>query len=268
MRGSVLKKNERKALSLGLLMCLGACGIFGIIALFPKVDRHGMQELRVAFTHIGGANKGMSVCLAGKSIGCVTAIHNIIDKGLADSQDQIYAYELVLKIDSSVSIREGDQIVLYSPKLISEPIINIIPSKFRESTPCLTASHLAFGNNIDPVEKIIHFVDRADQAITSLHQGCSQTLARISDLLDHSEQVSVVQKTLDVLASVQEGANRLSDLLNAKHSEEIGQLLEDAKEVTSFMRDYGLLYQYNSQWKRAQKFQDKMKIPQEIVVSK
>lgn len=258
-----MKKSERKSLYLGLLICLGVCGVFGVTVLFPKEEHNGKQELHVAFTHIGGANKGMNVCLAGKSIGCVSAIHNIMDQGIVDAQNQLYAYKLVLKIDSNLSIHEGDQIVLYSPKLISEPIVNIIPSPSRSETPCLTSSQLAYGSNIDPIEKVIHFIDRADQAITALHGECSQVVNQISVLLNNTEQVSIVQKTIDVLSSIQEGADRLANLLDTKRSDEMGQLLGDFKEVASFMRDYGLFYQYNSQWKKAQKFQDKAKVSQD-----
>lgn len=252
-----MKKSDRNALYLGLLICAGIIGMFAVTIFYPKEENKGKQVLRVAFTHIGEANKGTNVCLAGKVIGTVSSIHNIIDQCLVDDQDRLYCYELVLKVDSNVVVYEGDRIVMHSPKLITEPIINIIPSKMRMNTPRLTSLHLAFGDSVDPLNKIMDFIDQTERTINHMHNEISQFIRHISVLLKNEDQVSVVPITLEILSSIQKGADQISLLLD--RSEQIDRLLADCGEVAAFMKDYGLLYQHNNRWKRAQKFHDKQK---------
>ncbi|SYX09094.1 virulence factor Mce family protein,mce related protein [Chlamydia poikilotherma] len=254
-----MSKEDRKSIFFGLFLCVGILGLFSVMLFTPKSRGDGKQEIHVAFTHLSGVSKGMNVCLAGKIIGSVAFVQNIMDRGISGKSGELYCYELVLKIDSGVSLYKDDTFAMYSPKIIGESIINIIPGKIRGESNRLYAQDLVCGHNIDPIEKLIQFVDKADKALGKLEAETVNLYSKISALLDEEKDSSLVKQARLATESICKSANRLADCLDSTRIGRIDELMEDCKDITATVKDYGLLYQYNSQWKKQQRAKDKKK---------
>ncbi|WP_375793193.1 MlaD family protein [Chlamydia sp. 12-01] len=252
-----MSKEDRKSIFFGLFLCVGILGLFSVMLFTPKSRGDGKQEIHVAFTHLSGVSKGMNVCLAGKIIGSVASVQNIMDKGISGQSGELYCYELVLKIDSGISLYKEDTFAMYSPKIIGESIVNIIPGKTRDENNRLYAHDLVYGNNIDPIEKLIQFVDKADKALEKLETGTENIYSKLSTLLDAEKDASLVKQARLAIESIHKSANRLADCLDNERIDRIDGLMGDCKDIASTVKDYGLLYQYNSQWKKQQRAKDK-----------
>ena len=100
-----------------------------ILFLKPSVG-DGKQTLYVRFANINQINIGTRVLFAGKPVGEVVAIQEIHDarkKPLSDVLGEIYYYQLVLKIDSSIRVYDTDEITIQTLGLLGEKSIAIIP---------------------------------------------------------------------------------------------------------------------------------------------
>lgn len=246
-------KKDRKPLFLGWLMCAGVLGFLAITVFFPKAHGDGKQEIHVAFPVAGGAERGMNVCLAGRVIGSVAAIHNIIDEEKEDPKGQLCCYKLVLKIDSNIPIYKGDVIAMYSPKLIGEPIVNIFPSKSRKDSERISSQDIVFGQNIDPLDKLMHCLDKADKAVSALKDEVHEVSLKISHVLGAHKELPVMSHVQRAAESIENCASRFSECLNASRIEKIDKFLNECHDVAFTVRNYGLLYQYSQKWKRRQK---------------
>ncbi|BAE81149.1 hypothetical protein [Chlamydia felis Fe/C-56] len=258
-----MSREDRKAIFFGLFLCIGILGLFSIMLFTPKSRGNGKQEIHVAFTHISGVSKGMNVCLAGKVVGSVASVHNIMDKGIVGDSGQLYCYELVLKIDSGISLYKDDTFAMYSPKIIGESIVNIIPGRIRDENNRLYAQDLVYGNNIDPIEKLVQCVDRADKVLGKLEEETSNVYSKLLTLLDEEKDASLVKQARLATESIHKSADRLSECLGKGRVERIDGLMNDCRDIASNVKNYGLLYQYNSRWKKQQKAKDKKKLSEE-----
>ncbi|AAP05368.1 MlaD family protein [Chlamydia caviae] len=252
-----MSKEDHKSIFFGLFLCAGILGLFSVMLFTPKSRGDGKQEIHVAFTHLSGVSKGMNVCLAGKIVGSVASVQNIMDRGICGKSGELYCYELVLKIDSGISLYKEDTFAMYSPKIIGESIVNIIPGKIRDESHRLYAQDLVCGQNIDPIEKLIQFVDRADKALEKLEAETTHLYAKIATLLDEEKDTSLVKQARLATESIHKSADRLADCLDSVRVERIDGLMEDCKDITSAVKDYGLLYQYSSRWKKQRRAKDK-----------
>ncbi|WP_348662704.1 MlaD family protein [Chlamydia vaughanii] len=254
-----MSKEDRKSLFFGFFLCAGVLGLISVMLFSPKSRGDGKQEIHVAFTHLSGVSKGMNVCLAGKFIGSVSAVQNIMDKGICGEAGQLYCYELILKVDSGVSLYKDDVFAMYSPKIIGESIVNIIPGKSRIEKNRLCSEDLVYGSNIDPIEKLIQFVDKADKAISKLEAEAVNVYSKISALLDDEKDSSLLKQMRVTTESIHKSADKLTDCFDSERVERIDRLMEECRDIATTVKDYGLLYQYSSRWKKQQKMKDKQK---------
>ncbi|CAG9045824.1 hypothetical protein NVRI1_00154 [Chlamydia abortus] len=254
-----MSKEDRKSIFFGVFLCVGMLGLFSVMLFTPKSRGDGKQEIHVAFTHLSGVSKGMNVCLAGQIIGSVASVHNIMDKGISRDTGQLYCYELVLKIDSGITLYKDDTFAMYSPKIIGESIVNILPGKIRTEDNRLCSQDLVYGNHIDPIEKLIQFVDKADKALGRLETETVHIYEKLSSLIDDDKDSSFIQQARLATESIHKSANRLADCLDGERVARFDGLMSDCREIAGIVKDYGLLYQYNSQWKKQQKIKDKQK---------
>ncbi|EPP37338.1 hypothetical protein BOKEGFJH_00392 [Chlamydia avium] len=252
-----MPREDHKSLCFGLFLCMGILGLFSVMFFFPRNQGDNKQEVRVAFTHLSGVSKGMNVCLAGKSIGSVVKVQDIIDKRIYGDEGQLYCYELVLKIDSGISLYKDDIFAMYSPKVIGETIINVIPGVSRNEQQRLCSEDLVYGRNIDPMEKLIQFIDKADKAINQLENETMRISSQLSLLLDTESNCSLVQQMRLVSESIHRSSESIVHCLDTERVQRIDKLMEDCRDIAGMMKEYGLLYQYNAQWKKQQKLKDR-----------
>jgi phospholipid/cholesterol/gamma-HCH transport system substrate-binding protein len=118
-----------KAFWLGVFI-IGAIILASLLILFLKPSvGDGQVTLRVRFSDIDKVSEGTRVTFAGKPVGVVKQIKEIANprKAAADASGNLYIYELILKVDSSVKIYEYDEIVFATSGLLGEKSIAIIP---------------------------------------------------------------------------------------------------------------------------------------------
>jgi len=122
--------DQFKNMMVGLLMlCACAFTIALILFLKPSVgDEQKTYEVR--FSNINGINVGTRVMFAGKPIGEVVKIVEIKDarKEPSDSLGRLYFYQLTLKVDSSVTLYNTDEVTIQTSGLLGEKSIAIIPT--------------------------------------------------------------------------------------------------------------------------------------------
>src|SRR3990167_9348041 len=121
---------QTKNMLIGLFVIVACVTIVWLIMFLKPSVGDGKQTLYVRFANINQINVGTRVLFAGKPIGEVVAIQEINDarkKPLSDVLGEIYYFQLVLKIDSSVHVYDTDEITVQTSGLLGEKSIAIIP---------------------------------------------------------------------------------------------------------------------------------------------
>ncbi len=121
---------QTKNMLIGVFV-IAACAVIVWMILFLKPSvGDGKETLYVRFSNVNQINVGTRVLFAGKPVGEVVAIQPIPDarkKPIADVLGEIYYYQLVLKVDSSVKVYDTDEITIQTSGLLGEKSIAIIP---------------------------------------------------------------------------------------------------------------------------------------------
>ena len=118
-----------KNMLIGLFVIV-ACGlVVGIILFLEPSVGDGKQTLVVRFSNINGLSLGTRVMFAGKPVGEVIEIQQIphARDQPTDELGQVYFYQLILKLDSSVRMYNTDEITVQTSGLLGEKSIAIIP---------------------------------------------------------------------------------------------------------------------------------------------
>lgn len=102
--------------------------IFMLLFLHPSVGDNA-KTLRVRFTDIDKVTVGTRVTFAGKPVGEVVSIQELPDvrTGRTSRHGDVYAYELILKVDSGVDVFNTDEILMRTSGLLGERNIEINP---------------------------------------------------------------------------------------------------------------------------------------------
>lgn len=137
--------------------------IFMLLFLHPSVGDNA-KTLRVRFTDIDKVTIGTRVTYAGKPVGEVVSIQEIPDArtGRTSRKGEIYVYQLVLEVDSSVDVFNTDDILLRTSGLLGERNIDINPQPLRP------------GETLQNVEKQILYAEPA--------QSVEDTLKELAEL--------------------------------------------------------------------------------------
>ena len=112
------------------------------------------QRLTVRFAEIESIDIGTRVTYAGKPAGEVIAIRQILNarEKPTDNFGQPYSYELILALDSSVSVYCTDLIEMRTSGLLGEKSIAIIPQPFPpDSKPKSVIGGVIYAQSADPL---------------------------------------------------------------------------------------------------------------------
>lgn len=136
---------------------IAACGVIIWLILFLKPTvGDGKETLYVRFSNVNQINVGTRVLFAGKPVGEVVAIQHIYDarqKPIVDELGEIYYYQLVLKVDSSVRVYDTDEITITTSGLLGEKSIAIIPKAPPKGViPKLVSNQPIYAESVDPIE--------------------------------------------------------------------------------------------------------------------
>ena len=152
------------------LFVVVACGlIVGIILFLEPSVGDGKETLIVRFSNINGISIGTRVMFAGKPVGEVARIEQIphAREQPTDELGQVYFYQLVLHVDSSVRIYNTDEVAVQTSGLLGEKSIAIIPRvPPRGIKPTLITSKMPiYADSIDPLESAFNEVSQLSDKI-------------------------------------------------------------------------------------------------------
>lgn len=208
---------------------LSAVGImiFMLLFLHPNVGDNG-KTLRVLFTDIDKVNIGTRVTFAGKPVGEVISIKELPDARNSRSTDHgdIYVYELVLRVDSSVEVFNTDIISLRTSGLLGERNVEINPQPLKKGEKLVQVDdkvlyaaqttsmeetmqqiwHLSeqFGVILEDVHLILN--DFKEREIVPKIQTVVNNTAEISEKVNHSLQT--VDAILENMYTLSDRAHR------------------------------------------------------------
>jgi phospholipid/cholesterol/gamma-HCH transport system substrate-binding protein len=147
---------QTKNLLIGVFV-IAACAVIVWLILFLKPTAgNGKQILYVRFSNVNQINVGTRVLFAGKAVGEVAAIDivpNARKKPTADVLGEIYYYQLVLRVDSSVKVYDTDEVTITTSGLLGEKSIAIIPKIPPKGViPKLITNQPIYAESVDPIE--------------------------------------------------------------------------------------------------------------------
>lgn len=168
---------QTKNMLIGVFV-IAACGVIIWLIMFLKPGvGDGKETLYVRFSSINQINVGTRVLFAGRPVGEVVAIQEINDarqKPTADVLGEIYYYQLVLKVDSSVKVYDTDEIMVQTTGLLGEKSIAIIPKiPPKGVTPKLVTNQPIYAKSVDPIEN-------AFTQLSNLSKDMRKTFQRIN----------------------------------------------------------------------------------------
>lgn len=169
---------QTKNMLIGIFV-IAVCAVIIWLILFLKPSVGDNKEtLYVRFSNVNQINIGTRVLFAGKPVGEVVAIQPIPharQKPIADVIGEIYYYQLVLKVDSSVKVYDTDEVTIQTSGLLGEKSIAIIPKVPPKGViPKLIGDgQPIYAESVDPLE-------RAFDEITNLATDMQNTFQQIT----------------------------------------------------------------------------------------
>lgn len=174
-----------KNMLIGLFVVVACALIVGIILFLEPSVGDGKETLVVRFSNVNGLSLGTRVMFAGKPVGEVVAIEQIKQarEQPTDELGQVYFYQLILHVDSSVHVYNTDEITVQTSGLLGEKSIAIIPrSPPKGVKPTLiTASTPVYAESVDPLES-------AFNELSQLSDKVEETLDKVIAWIDQNGQ--------------------------------------------------------------------------------
>ncbi|MCB1080653.1 MAG: MCE family protein [Chlamydiia bacterium] len=231
-----------KNMLIGLFVVVACALIVGIILFLEPSVGDGKETLVVRFSNINGLSVGTRVMFAGKPVGEVVEIQQIPGaraKPTTDELGQVYFYQLILKIDSSVKVYNTDEITVQTSGLLGEKSIAIIPRSppkgvkptlisaktpiYAESVDPLESAFNELGQLSDKVEetldKIIAWIDQNGHELGAAIRSFDDAMTEASIALAHVNQTHLVEE-------VKEGVQNFSLAMKDVHYS-LEQMTED-----------------------------------------
>lgn len=179
--------------------------IFMLLFLHPSVGDNA-KTLRVRFTDVDKVTVGTRVTFAGRPVGEVVSINEIpeIRTGRTSEQGDVYAYELVLKVDSGVDLFNTDQITLRTSGLLGERNIEINPLPLQP------------GQKLQNIENEVLYaaqttsVEDTMKQIGELSKKFGQTLDDLHGIMEEIKKEEIVKKISTSAQNMLEITNSLN----------------------------------------------------------
>jgi len=172
-----------KNMLIGLFVVVACSLVIGIILFLEPSVGDGKQTLVVRFSNINGLPLGTRVMFAGKPVGEVVEIQQIphAREQPTDELGQVYFYQLILKIDSSVRTYNTDEVTVQTSGLLGEKSIAIIPrAPPKGIQPTLiTANMPIYAESIAPLES-------AFNELRQLSDKVEETLDKVTGWMDQN----------------------------------------------------------------------------------
>ncbi len=172
-----------KNLLIGLFVIIACSVTVGLILFVEPSFGDGKQKLIARFANINGISIGTRVMFAGNPVGEVVAIKPIPNARELPMNDEgdVYFYELILHVDSSVHVYNTDEITVQTSGLLGEKSISIIPKAPPKGVKefLVTDKTPFYADSFDPLENAVNelssiaekFEEGLDLAISWLNQN-------------------------------------------------------------------------------------------------
>lgn len=230
-----------KNMLIGLFVVV-ACGlIVGIILFLEPSVGDGKETLVVRFSNINGLSLGTRVMFAGKPVGEVVAIQQIphAREQPTDELGQVYFYQLILHIDSSVRVYNTDEITVQTSGLLGEKSIAIVPrSPPKGVKPTLITSKTpVYAESVDPLESAFNELgqlsdkveETLDKVIAWIDQNGHELGSAIRSFDDAMTEASITLTKVNqshLVDDIQDGVQNFSRTMKDVHHS-LEQMTED-----------------------------------------
>ncbi|NGX55526.1 MAG: hypothetical protein KR126chlam2_01162 [Chlamydiae bacterium] len=192
-----------------------------LLFLRPSVG-DAETELRVRFTNIQGIERGTRVTLAGKPVGEVKAVEEIADarKDFVDGEGNIYFYELILQVDSSVKVYNTDEIMFTTSGLLGEKSIGIIPKNPKRGQPPAyeITDDILYARSTDKLEETLG-------EILDVASSFETTMNKMGDLIDENRE-----EVHDAVSSFAAASEEARELIAQANENNLATKMSDAAE--------------------------------------
>lgn len=180
-----------KNILIGLFVVVACSLIVGIVLFLEPSVGDGKQTLVMRFSSISGLSLGTRVMFAGKPVGEVTAIEQIphAREQPTDQSGQIYFYQLILHVDSSVQAYNTDEFTIQTSGLLGEKSIAIIPRTPPKGVipQRVTAATPIYAESTDPIENVFNelssVADKAEEALEKIIAWIDQNGAELGSAI-------------------------------------------------------------------------------------
>lgn len=199
--------------------------VFTLLFLHPSVGDKG-KTLHVRFTDIDKINVGTRVTYAGKPVGEVVSIVEIPEarKERVGRDGDVYIYELLLQVDSSIDIYNTDRISSRTSGLLGEKNIEINPCPLEAGqpfyrvdgevlyaipAPSMETAMEGLSNLSKKMNLVLEDIDDTLQSVkkTNIIPNIAQTSQNLANITSALNQTEKWQNMLDHFASVSEKAD-------------------------------------------------------------
>lgn len=178
-------KEANKAFWLGVFIIIGiAITAWLILFLKPSIG-DGKQTIHVRFSNIDKVEIGTRVTFAGKPVGEVKEIIEVPDsrKSPSDEFGNLYIYELILKVDSSVHVYSYDEIIFATSGLLGEKSIAIIPKSAPPGAPPpQEVTHdILYARSTDKLQVALHQLSHVAESFSETMEGFNHFITANSE---------------------------------------------------------------------------------------
>ena len=204
---------RRQVITVGLTVLVAVFMLVRAIIFLHPSPGDGKQKIHVRFESVEKIAPGTRVAFAGKPVGEVSSVTLLSDVMERSRQSaQIFPYEAVLSIDSSVRVYRTDEISVKTSGLMGERFIVITPKPF----PPQTEGELVLPTNILYAQPM-GSAEQAIQEISGVAQKADATMDALTTLIKGNQE-NIVLAT----KSFMEATQSLNCILTGLHEDHFG----------------------------------------------
>ncbi len=190
--------NQLKNMLIGLFVIIASFLIVGIILFIKPSVGDGKQILKVRFSNINGISVGTPVTYAGKTIGEVEDVTQVVAarEQAINEFGQVYPYLLTLRIDSHYSIFVTDEITVQTQGLLGEKYVAIVPKPLKagQVTHIISSKDIVYADANDLLESAMNEIANLSQKFDATLDMVMDWMKKYGDTLGsaiHSIDVTV-----------------------------------------------------------------------------
>ncbi len=227
--------NQSKNMLIGLFVIIALFIMVAIILFIKPSIGDGKQILKVYFSNINGINIGTRVTYAGKAIGEVSDIKQIMQARYKsiDHSGIVYPYVLLLQIDSSYIIYSTDTINVQTQGLLGEKYVSIIPKQITigKKTTIVTSKDIIYADSNDlldntmskvsilsvkigdAVDKLILWVSDYGDSLGSAIKSFDKTITELGIMVKEINEQNIVDSTKQMTDNIASSFKQIDQII-------------------------------------------------------